>query len=424
MKKSVVILLVAFALGAAAQQPTPPAGSPPQQKKEIRDPAEYNAYMTAANAADANARIAGFEDFLRRFPGSAFKAEALEALMSAYQQTGNVAKTFETANLLLQADPNNLRGLTVVTYSKRAAAEAGQNPQQNLAEARQLGERGLRALQTAVKPEGMADADFEKFKTQTSIIFNGAVGYAAWQNKDYATAQKHLRAAVDADPNNLSDVYFLALSYLEATPNNPAGFWFVARAVVLSNNNAQILKYGRLKYKKYHGSEDGWNEVVAQAKGSPTMPANFTVAPAPSPAEVARNLANSKNAKEMDFGEWQLILTEGEAAVAERVWKEIKGITVPFAAKVITATKTTLALAATADAIQNNIADVEVTMAAPLTVALTPKPGAEIQIQGELDSYQPKPFLIKMKEGQLIVKPSPKKAPPKKTGTTTRRRPG
>jgi hypothetical protein len=119
----------------------------------------------------------------------------------------------------------------------------------------------------------------------------------------------------------------------------------------------------------------------------------------------------------MDFGQWELILSEGDPETQQKVWNAIKGIEVPFAAKVIEANKTMLRLAATADAIQNNTADVAVTMTAPLTIALMPKPGQEIQIQAKPDSYTPKPFLMKMVGGQLIVKSAPKapaKTPAKK----------
>src|SRR6266567_8295828 len=199
--------------GTAQQQP-----AVPQQKKEIKDPAEYNAYVGAVQQSDAAAKISGLEAFLSQYPNSVMKEDALEVLMGAYQQTNNAAKMNDAAQRLLQANPNNLRALALLAYSKRAAAEANQNPQQNLAEAAQYAERGLQAMQTAPKPEGMSDADFDKLKKQTSVIFNGVDGIAALQAKDYAKAQQHLRAAVEADPNNLRDVYPLALAYLTATP--------------------------------------------------------------------------------------------------------------------------------------------------------------------------------------------------------------
>ncbi|MBV9608592.1 MAG: hypothetical protein JO187_03450 [Acidobacteria bacterium] len=397
--------------GQAAGQP----GGQPAQKKEIKDSAEYNAYVAALRETNPAQKATLMESFVTQYPNSVVKEDALEQLMAAYEQSGNAAKTIDAANRLLQVNPNNIRALALLAYNARSMAEQGQNMQQNVAQARQTGERGIQALQTATKPEGMSDADWDKLKLQTQIIFEGALGFAALQGKDYPTAQQHLQAAVDAraktnpnDPTNLRDIYPLALAYLEANPINPKGLWYVARAANLSNQNPQIVKYGVYKYTKYHGSQDGWDQLLAQAKTSPEPPADFAVAPAPSPADQARQIASSTDPTKMDFGQWELVLSEGDPATQEKVFSAIKGTEVPFAAKVISATKTTLSLAATADAIQNNQADVEVTMAAPLTTALMPKPGSEIQLQAKPDSYTPKPFLMKMVNGQLIVKAAPK----------------
>jgi len=424
MKKSLATLVFALGALAAAQQPPAPAdqpSQPQQQKKEIKDPAEYNSYIAALREANPQSQAQAFENFLQQYPNTVIKEDALEQLMAAYEKLGNAAKMTETANRVLQVNPNNVRALVLLAFSKRAAAEANQAPQQNAAEALQYGQRGLQALATMSKPESMSDADFEKFKTQVAIIFNGSAGFGALQNKDFAGAQKYLQAAVDLeirqnpnDPNTLRDIYPLALAYLEATPVNPAGLWWIARAAALSNDNPQIVKYGQFKYTKYHGSPDGWDPLLAQAKTSAAPPANFAVAPAPSPAEQAKMLADSKDPKSMDFSEWELILSRGSPEVQQKVWSQVKGLQVPFAAKTIAASRTKLELAATADAIEKNAADVTVTMVAPLPLASVPKAGQEIQIQAKPDSYTASPFIMQMIDGQLIAKPPAKKTPPKR----------
>ena len=424
MKKSLVTLLLTLAALAAAQQPAAPAAQPAQpqqQKKEIKDPAEYNSYIAALRESNPQAQAQAFENFLQQYPNSVVKEDALEQLMAAYEKFGNAAKTTETASRVLQVNPSNVRALALLAYTSRASAEAGQAPQQNAANAAKYGQGGLQALATMSKPEGLSDADFEKFKAQVAIIFNGSAGFGALQNKDLVNAQKYLQAAVDLrnkenanDPTALRDVYPLALAYLEATPINPAGLWWIARAAALSNDNPQIVKYGQFKYTKYHGSPDGWDQLLAQAHASASPPANFAVAPAPSPAEQAKMLADSKDPKSMDFSEWELILSQASPEVQQKVWSQIKGLQVPFAAKTIAATRSKLELAATADAIEKNVADVTVTMVAPLPLASVPKAGQEIQIQAKPDSYAANPFMMQMIDGQLIAKPPAKKAPPKR----------
>ena len=67
----------------------------------IKDPAEYNAYVAAYQSKDPAAQISGLEAFLSQYPNSVMKNQALEILMSAYQQTNNTKKTMETATKLV-----------------------------------------------------------------------------------------------------------------------------------------------------------------------------------------------------------------------------------------------------------------------------------------------------------------------------------
>src|SRR5690349_7316394 len=216
MKTSLVALLLALSAMASSQdaapaqpQAAPAAAAQPQQKKEIKDPAEYNAYVGAAQQTDAAAKISGLEAFLTQYPNSVMKEDALELLMGTYQQAGNQAKVIDTANRLLAVNPNNTRALVLLAYNERAA--------QKWPDAKQHAERGLQALTTMTKPDGVSDADFAKQKTQLGGLLNSVAGFSALQMKDYAAAQKYLRPAVEADPNNVENVYPLALSYLTAT---------------------------------------------------------------------------------------------------------------------------------------------------------------------------------------------------------------
>ena len=422
MKKSLVTLVLAVAALAAAQQPPAPAAQS-AQPPQIKDPAEYNTYVAALREANPQLQAQALENFLQQYPSTVVKEDALGQLMAAYEKLGNAAKMTETAKRVLQANPNNLRALALLAYTSRAGAEAGQAPQQNSADALQNGQRGLQALHAMAKPEGMSDPDFEKFKTQVGIIFDGAAGFGALQSKDFANAQKYLQAAVDlhikenpSDPAALRDIYPLALAYLEASPINPTGLWWIARAAALSNDNPQIVKYGQFKYTKYHGSPDGWEQLLAQAHASASPPANFAVAPAPSPAEQAKMLAESKDPKKMSFDEWQVVLSQGGPEVQEKVWSQIKGLEVPFAAKVIMATKDKLELAATADDIDKRVADVTVTMVAPCVApkCKVPKPGDETQVVAKLNADTSNPFVITMSDGQYSAKEAPKKPTPKR----------
>src|SRR5258708_1230424 len=203
MKKNYLAMLLVAAVTAVAQtapapaQPAPqqnPSPSPAPQKKEIKDPAEYNAYVGAVQQTDAAAKISGLEAFLTQYPNSVMKEDALELLMGTYQQAGNQAKVIDAANRLLAANPDNTRGLLLLAYNERTA--------QKWAGGKQQAERGLQALDKMPKEDGVSDADFAKQKYQLSGLLNSVAGFSALQLKDYPSAQKYMRPAVEADPNN------------------------------------------------------------------------------------------------------------------------------------------------------------------------------------------------------------------------------
>jgi len=421
MKKILLAMLLVAAVTAVAQTPS----APPPQKKEIKDTAEYNAYVGAVQQKDAAAKVSGLEAFVTQYPNSVMKEDALEALMIAYQQTGNQAKMIETAQKVLLANPCNLRALAVLAFSKRAMAEANQNSQQNFADSGQFAEKGLQCLPTAARPEGTTPEEWEKLKAQTKVIFSGAAGTAALlQSKDYAKAQQYLRAEVEADPTNLVEVYHLALAYLAPGPTEKdvEGLFFIARAVNLQTGAGRdaIAKFGKSKYNKYHGSEEGWTDLVAQTASTQLPSADFTIKKyvPPTPAEQAAALVKTKKIEEMSFAEWQMVLSEGTPEDADKVWSVLKGKPLQMVGHIITIdasskAATKLMLAGSSDDIDAKKADIDLTMSAAIPAKDMPKEDSDFQFQGTPVSYVAKPFVMTMNDGALLVasKPKPKPTP-------------
>jgi hypothetical protein len=434
MKKSLVLLVLVFAIEGIAQtapQSAPqgagqPAqqGAPAQQKKEIKDPAEYNAYMAAINSQDPNAKVSALEGFLTQYPNSVMKEDALELLMRTYQQLNNIPKTMDTANRVLQANPNNVTALALLSYLHRLQAQAGQDPASNLAKSRQFAEQGLKALQVYQKPEGMSDLDFAKLKDQLAGIFNASIGIAALQANDFPTAQKALQDAAAVNSNDFSIIYPLALSYLNAPqPDYLKGLWYIARAANLAPTpqyKQQISEFGRRKYMKFHGGDDGWPDVLAQAQTQPIPPATFAIKPAPTPAEQAAKMCQEKTAAQMSFDEIQFVLTSGNQQCADQVWGQIKDKPLAMVGNVVQASPTQLQIAGTYDDINATPpkADITLTMAGEMTPKQMPKPGQQQAFQGKPTNYTPNPFMMEMSDGTLVVQ---KSATPAKKPTTTRK---
>jgi tetratricopeptide (TPR) repeat protein len=386
--------------------------TPPASQKVIKDPAEYNAYLAALNTQDPAQRAAAMEAFVTQYPGSVVKTDALEQAMAAYQQAGDQAKVTSTANHILELDPGNVRALAIVTFLNRALASKGDA--KAAADTRADAERGLKALPGWQKPEGVSDVDFEKMRKQMAAIFHGGAGFAALQGKDYPAARDHYMQSLENDPNNLQDVYQLAVAELEMKPLDPNGFWYVAKAFQLAQGNAagqkSIADYGKSKYRRYHGGEDGWDQLVAATANQPVRPADFSIKPAPTSAEIAVKAVQENAPGDLSFGDWEFVLSLRDASAANKeaadkvmqaiLEKEKQGAAkLKIPVKVISTTRDTIQGAITDENQQANKADLEVTMTKPMP--RPPDAGATIDIIGVITDYVASPFSFIMKEGEL-----------------------
>ncbi|HUC29377.1 MAG TPA: hypothetical protein VMR80_07330, partial [Candidatus Acidoferrum sp.] len=407
MKKillAVVLGIAVFAEAQGAGQPAqgqpaapPAAGQQPAAAPVIKDPAEYNAYVSAVQQTDANAKISGLEAFLTQYPNSVMKNQALEILMGAYQQANNAKKTMETATKLVTADTCNERGLALLAYFDRVMAQGGDpNAKQLLVDGKKYSQQGLDCL-----PK-VTDQELLKNKTQMEGIFHAAIGISCLQDKDYACAVQHLRPAVDANPNDFSVVYPLALAYLGQTPPDfQNGIWYAARAAAAAPPAAapQVEKYARSQYMKFHAGDDGWADVLAAAKANG---AQVPIKPAPTPAEQAHKMVQDTPPDKMDFATWEFVLVNGSQEDRDTVWNAIKGKAVQMNGTVISTTPTEFQIAGSSDDIDAKKADITLQFEDKVPVKMIPKDGASFDFQGEPASYTPSPFIMVMEKGRLL----------------------
>jgi hypothetical protein len=202
----------------------------------------------------------------------------------------------------------------------------------------------------------------------------------------------------------------LALASLTATPEDDVnGLFFIARAINLVKDpagKAQITKFGHAKYVKYHGSEEGWDQLLTLTATTPLPPAGFTIKAyvPPTPAEQAADLVKTKAPKDMTFAEWELVLSAGAPADAEKVWSAIKGVSLQMEGTVIKASPTELQIAASQDDIDAKRADIVLTMGGTIPAKLMPAEGSTLDFEGTPASYTPSPFVMSLEKGALLTK--------------------
>src|SRR5712691_3146217 len=126
--------------------------------------------------------------FAQTFPDSPYANQALGVAATAYQQAQNAPKMLEVANGLLGKDPSNLGMLLLLSdyYSENG---------EQLDKAEAYAKKALSVLETAPKPEGLADEQWAQQKGLQKGLALSALGQVNIQKKDNAQAAENFRAA-------------------------------------------------------------------------------------------------------------------------------------------------------------------------------------------------------------------------------------
>jgi len=426
MKKVVVASLLAFAAmvcvaGPAVAQTQVNLGSNAQSTSGgvQMSPAEYNAYNSAITQATPQTKAPALEAYLAAYPQSSVKAAVLEQLMLAYSAF-DPAKSLDAADRLLQVDPNNLRGLTFETYFRLSGADAITDPaakQAALDKAADYAQKGLKAP----KPADMSDADFATLQGQAKPVFYRAIATAALNKKDAATAVTDFKLDLGSVPATdttkpgpmLQDTYELAQAYYQETPPDYVNCtWYASRAAAFAPEpyKSQMLPLAKFCYKKYHGADDGYDAVLAAAQTSLDPPVDFKIKPAPSPADIVKQVIDSTpDLSTLAVSDKEFILANGKPEDAAKVWDTLKGKSSQFPdATVISVSDTALTVAISDDAVQSKTADFTFQLAAPLKTP--PAVGSKVTVSGTYASYTPSPVMFTMSDGAIV---EPKKTPTK-----------
>jgi len=397
-----------------------------QDQITIKDPAEFNAYNSAITQTDPKAKASMSESFLQSYPQSIVKKSVLDGLVDAYSSF-DPAKTVDAATRMLQLDPNNLKSMYLIAFIKKqqAGQAAASNPTQQaqlLDDAAAMAIKGL----AATKPAEVKDEDFKKQKSTTDPFFHAVIAYDdIYSKKDLKAAISEFRTELEiSDPEAtkvapaLNDTLVLGQTYTQLTPPDPVNaVWFLLRAEAFAPDNYKpvIDKQAKYWYKRYHGKEDGFDDLKAKAATSVFPPTDFAIKPADTPADIANKVvADTPDLTTLALGDKEYILANASKENAEKLWALVKDQVSEVPGVVIAATASQIQVAVTDDAKTDKKADFTVNMKEPLADKDIPAVGSEIKgLIGTYDSYTQDPAMIILREGAIQKEEAPakKKAP-------------
>jgi len=369
----------------------------------IKDPVEFKAYQDADTQSDPKLKAAAFETYLTTYPQSVVKKSILNTLIDLYQGLNDSDHVLSACTRLLQIEPNNLKALLYSVLIKKRQGGGATPDTQALDDAAALAQKGL----VAPKPDDINAADWKKLTDAAYPIFDSAIALDdAMSKKDMKAAEDEYKAELmlftddQSKSAGLQDSLLLAQAYGApgAGQDIIKAIWFYARVWDFAPPAYQAKIEPTLEYfyNKYHGGLDGLDAVKKQAATTTFPPADFTIKPAPTPAEkIHAILASQSDLSSLALEDKELVLAFGSKDDADKLWAVMKDKQTPVPGVVIEATATVVKIAVTADAKQNKVADFIVNMKDPIADKDIPKVGAEYkllsdggpELDGTYDTY-------------------------------------
>ncbi len=164
---------------------------------------EYDLVLKIRVEASPQKQLELLNQWKQKYPHSEMRQVRRELFLAAYQASGDVVHMFETAREMLGEQSNNFVG---VYWSALLIPEIKDSKPETL----DVGEKAARQLQAGLdtyfapsqKPEGVADADWQKQKSAAGLLALRAIGWVAWQRGDFAAAENSFTAYLNQEPKS------------------------------------------------------------------------------------------------------------------------------------------------------------------------------------------------------------------------------
>lgn len=157
--------------------------------KQLDTYTEYSLYAAALQATDGKKKVELLETLEQRNPNSQYLAQAYSPVFLALQQAGDAANAVVIAEKVLAKEQTNEDMLLVVANHLLTQMK---EPDRVLAYSAKI----IELMGSKAKPDGVADADWEKRKASFIGLGHWMSGMVYYSQNKFAPADKSFRAAL------------------------------------------------------------------------------------------------------------------------------------------------------------------------------------------------------------------------------------
>jgi len=395
-----------------------------QTAKQLK-PGEFEYYEEAIkeiNTAAFAKAIGALELWAQKFPESDYGNERAALATQAFSGMNQPAKALDAAIPLLTKNPNTLfagdaaQAMTIrLLYNATWAISHIANP---TPEELAAGEKAAQQLAEYDKPlAGVSDAKWVearvdmKGKASTALLYIAmlpGIQAMAKQPPDCSAAQTAYSKALTSYPEKANVSYELGRAVNCEAKTNPDKFvqaiWHFQRAAVTDptlgdarNDPAKIRTYADNAYTRFHGSNEGLDQLKAMVKVSPMPPPDFKIETA---AEIAERKRAQFEQEHPQIATWMKIkarLLEQDGP--QYFESDLKGAALPQLTGTLVEAKPACYPRELVIAINQPTAEVTLKLDRPL--AGKPQLHTELQWAGEPQTFRKDPFMLTVKSDSI-----------------------
>jgi tetratricopeptide (TPR) repeat protein len=384
-------------------QAAAPSSATPQ--KNWKDRAEYDLYVSIGQDTNPKTRLEKLQQWEKSYPKTDWEDARRTAFLTTYAALNDPKDAVEAAKKILAVDPKDFTAQYYIMYFTQALYSQSKSP-----EVLDDGSKAAQAILATIDtpPPNVKEADWAKLRPQVELLAHRNLGWIAMQQMKWDAAQAEFQKTLMMNPNDAETDYWMGtvIASQKKLDQLPAAMFYFARAATYTGQGAltaaaqqTALTYVQKQYKNFHGSDEGFNDLVAAAKANPMPPAGFSI-------KNANEIAQAQFANEEEYN---------KTHPAEALWASLKmaltgpdgqmyfdmnmkGTEIPTqlkgrVIKLEPAVRPKTILLAMEDK-SNNTTTADATLKFEMPLAGKVDEGTELTFEGVAESYTASPFMV------------------------------
>jgi tetratricopeptide (TPR) repeat protein len=371
-----------------------------QSGPKYKDQGEYTLYDSILKDTNPKTKLDKLQEWQTKYPTTEFAKPRQQLFLDTYVKLNQPKEAVAAAKQILADDPKDFTSLYYTMYFTRALA--GNNPTPEVLDQGEKAATGFLANIDTPPPNVTAE-QWKGARTPMEVLAHSTLGWIAMQRKSWDAAEAEFEKSLVLDPNNGEVDFFMGT--VVASEKRPqkmsAAFFYFARAATYEGPEAlapagrqQALSYVQRAYKGYHGSDEGFTDLLALAKAQAVPPADYHIRTA---AEIQTQEIAKRDAEEASHPElalWKKLKTALTSPDGPDYFNAaMKGAQVPTLKGKVIKLEPELKPKTLVLALEDGTtpdATLKFEMALPGKV----DPGTELSFEGVPESYTASPYMV------------------------------